>query len=45
MGLPGGWVVPEVRIEPAYPSHHLTATVSDLAATDKSTHTLWSGDD
>lgn len=31
MGLPGGWVVPEVRIEPAYPSHHLTASVSDLA--------------
>lgn len=45
MGLPGGWVVPEVRIEPAYPSHHLTATVSDLAATDKSTCTLWTGDD
>jgi len=30
MGLPGGWVVPDVRIEPAYPSEHLTATVSDL---------------
>lgn len=35
-------MVPEVRIEPAYPSHHLTATVSDLAVTDKST---WAGDD
>jgi hypothetical protein len=40
MGLPGGWVVPEIRIEPAYPSHHLTALVADLAVTDKSTLTL-----
>ncbi|KAG0707792.1 hypothetical protein DFH29DRAFT_597859 [Suillus ampliporus] len=31
MGFPGGWVVPEVRIEPAYPSQHLTASLSDLA--------------
>lgn len=45
MGLPGGWVVPEVRIEPAYPSYHLTALVADLAVTDKSTLTLWAGDD
>ncbi|KAG2132491.1 uncharacterized protein EDB93DRAFT_1093800 [Suillus bovinus] len=44
MGLPGGWEVPEVRIEPAYPSHHLTASVSDLAVTDKSKLTLWAGD-
>jgi hypothetical protein len=40
MGLPGGWVVPEIRIESAYPSHHLTALVADLAVTDKSTLTL-----
>ncbi|KAG2064635.1 hypothetical protein BDR04DRAFT_1034791 [Suillus decipiens] len=45
MGLPGGWVVPEVRIEPAYPSHHLTASVFDLAVTDKSIFSLWDGDD
>ncbi|OJA21622.1 hypothetical protein AZE42_01667 [Rhizopogon vesiculosus] len=31
MGLPGGWVVPDVRIEPAYPTQHLTAMGSDLA--------------
>ncbi|KAJ8594333.1 hypothetical protein M405DRAFT_784805 [Rhizopogon salebrosus TDB-379] len=30
MELPGGWVVPDVRIEPAYPTQHLAALDSDL---------------
>jgi hypothetical protein len=30
MELPGGWVVPDVRIEPAYPTQHLVALDSDL---------------
>ncbi|KAG1837136.1 hypothetical protein C8R48DRAFT_743695 [Suillus tomentosus] len=45
MGLPGDWVVSAVRIEPAYPSRHLTASASDLAVTDKSTFILWDGYD
>ncbi|KAG2045474.1 hypothetical protein BDR06DRAFT_965675 [Suillus hirtellus] len=45
MGLPGDWVVSAVRIKPAYPSRHLTASASDLAVTDKSTFILWDGYD
>ncbi|KAH7930801.1 hypothetical protein BV22DRAFT_1109016 [Leucogyrophana mollusca] len=32
MGLPGGWQVPEVRIEPAYPRLQLTAVARDILA-------------